>query len=678
MPAIRLDTFKGEIPSYSDNLLPNDASAYALDCHFDDGTLNPIMASLATGESVNSNTKSMYRYEDQYWFSWSIDVDVIKSPVARDPWRRVYWTDGVYPKVTYNTIFNGSGSLPSNSYQLGVPSPTVSPTITQFTPPLDIESAVTVFYLATYVTEAGEEGAPSPVSARVECAPIGVEVDSSSVRNITLSFENGVPKIVDASGLAVTGFTYSSGTLSWSETAPASGKSLSITASQVNNFGAMTPVVRYSVKVVSTAGTPVPNTPVSGAPTITITNDSNNDGYLVPSEIPNNTVQITVLFNHDNLALGGYASLKIVNGGGSNIESESIGQVTLSIQTPGINKSNIQRINLYRTASSGDFLLVANLPLSQSTYVDKLSDGKLGGVLSTETYSMPPDGMKGLCSMPNGICAGFIQNEVLFSEVYLPYAWPEEYRFSIDYDIVAIEPIGSSLVVGTTGDPYLYTGISPGNIAGQKLEISQACVSKASMLNIGYAVIYACPDGLVAVAPDGIRLATEEIIKPMQWRKMLDPSTIKAYRHEAKYIGIHSTGAFIFDIVNGDFRHLNDSWNAGFTDPKDDTLYIVDKTNGSIKRFRGGTTPKTLTWKSKEFDAIAKSFSCCRIVSDDITKVEFNLFVDGSLVFTKPKGQVKQTFTLPFVMGDKWQFELKSDARIESVKIATSKQELKP
>jgi hypothetical protein len=164
----------------------------------------------------------------------------------------------------------------------------------------------------------------------------------------------------------------------------------------------------------------------------------------------------------------------------------------------------------------------------------------------------------------------------------------------------------------------------------------------------------------------------------MQWRNMLDPSTIKADRHEAKYIGVHSTGAFVFDIVNGDFRHLNDSWNAGFTDPKDDTLYIVDKTNGSVKRFRGGNTPKTLTWKSKEFDAIAKSFSCCRIVSDDITKVEFNLFVDGVLAFTKPKGQVKQTFTLPFVMGDKWQFELKSDSRIESVKIATSKQELKP
>lgn len=678
MPVIRLETFKGEIPSYSANLLPNDASAYALDCHFDDGTLNPISVNLDTGSSVNSNTKTLYRYEDQYWFSWSDDVDAIKSPVARDPWRRVYWTDGIYPKVTYNTIFNGAGTLPSNSYKLGVPSPSNSPLISSFTPPLDIESAVTVFYVTTYVTEAGEEGAPSPVSSRVECAPIGVEVDSSSVKNISISIEGGAVKIIDSSGVAVTGFNYSAGTLSWDEKAPALDKSMSVSASQVDVFGAASPSVKYTEKVAATAGTPVPNAPVSGAPPITIVNDANNDGFLTPSEIPNGTIQIQIAFDHTKLSAGGYASLKIVNGGGSDVISEETGQVIVSLQPPGVNLSNIVRTYLYRTAASGDFLLVANLPISQSTYIDKISDGQLGGVLSTETYSMPPEGMKGLCSMPNGICAGFIQNEVLFSEVYLPYAWPEEYRFSIDYDIVAIEPIGSSLVVGTTGDPYLYTGISPGNIAGQKLEIAQACVSKASMVNIGYAVIYACPDGLVAVAPDGIRLATEEIIKPMQWRKMLDPSTIKAFRHEAKYIGIHSTGAFIFDIVNGDFRHLSDTWQAGYTDPQDDSLYIVDKTNGKVKQFRGGVLPRTLTWKSKDFDAIAKSFSCCRIISDDVTKIEFNLYVDGDLVFTKPKGQVKQTFTLPFVMGDKWQFELKSESRIESIKIATSKQELKP
>lgn len=678
MTMIRLDTFKGEIPSYAPNLLPNEAAVIAKDCHFDDGTLNPILNNLDTADTLSTSTKSLFRYEDKYWFSWNEDVDAINSPVARDPYRRVYWTDGVYPKVTYNTIFNGGGNMPVNHYQLGVPAPANAPAIKSFVPAIDAESAVTVFYVTTYVTETGEEGAPSKVSGRVECAPIGVELDPETTRNIAINYDGGSIKIVDADGAVVSGFTYSAGVLSWSEKAPATDKFLTVSASQTDVLGNTSSTNRAKVKVVATPGTSAPNTNVPDAPAITIVNDSNNDGYVVPADIPSGTIQVQIALDDTKLQAGGYSNIAIVNGGGTDDPAQKVvGEVEIELQPPGTNRSNIQRVYLYRTASTGEFMLVANLPIAQASYTDTVPDGNLGAVLSTETYSMPPEEMQGLCSMPNGICAGFVDNEVLFSEVYLPYAWPEEYRFSIDYDIVAIEPIGTSLVVGTKGDPYLYTGISPGNIAGQKLEIAQACVSKHSMLNIGYAVLYACPDGLVAVAPDGIRLATDNIIKPLQWRKMLDPSTIRAFRHEAKYIGLHSRGAFIFDIVSGDFRQLNDDWAAGYTDPKDDSLYIVDKASGKVKRFRGGADHKELTWRSKEYNAISKAFSCCRIESDDISKVSFKLIVDGAVVFSKPEGTVKQTFTLPFVTGDTWQFELGSKARIESFKMATSKQELK-
>lgn len=535
MAMIRIDTFRGQIPSYSPNLLPDTAATLAIDCHFDDGILNPIEQNSGTGKLVPSSTKTMFLYEDQYWFTWSDDVEAVKSPVAKDPYRRVYFTDGVYPKVTYNTIFNGSGRLPAASYQLGVPAPANAPMITSFTPPADQESAVTIFYLLTYVTGIGEEGAPGPVSAEVECHPVGVD--------------NG-------------------------------------------------------------------------------------------------------------------------NGG--------VGQVVLSLQPPGTNRSNIERMRIYRTvtgAGQTEFLLVADIPISQATYTDQIPDGNLGTILETESYSMPPESMRGICNMANGIIAGFDENQILFSEPYLPYAWPEEYRQSVESDIVAIAPIGTSLVVGTKGDPYLFTGISPGNIAGQKLEIAQACVSARSMVNIGPAVIYACPDGLVAVAPDGVRLVTENIITPMQWRKMLDPSTIRAFRHEAKYVAIHSGGAFIFDVTNGDFRKLNDSWKAGYTNPVDDSLFILKDTE--VLQFRGSQQKKNLTWKSKIFDAISKSFSCARIISDDISKVSFRLIVDNHEVMSIPAGSVQQTFTLPSVLGDKWQFEIQSSSRIESVKIATSKQELR-
>lgn len=689
MALINISTFKGEIPSYAANLLPDPAAVKAMDCHFDDGTLNPIEINLDTTKTIPSSTKTMFLYEDQYWFSWADDVDAMRSPIARDPYRRVYWTDGVYPKVTYNTIFNGSGRLPATSYQLGVPAPENAPVITSFTDPVDEESAVSVFYVTTYVTGIGEEGAPSEVSARVVCAPIGVELEPGTIRDITISYDSGNIKMIDKEGNAVSGLKYtkapdpndsnkSIGTLIWEEVAPIDGNKLEVKCSQMDSFGTRSDTNTATVTVSNTPAVTGANPQLPNAPKITITSDSNDDGILVPSEIVDGKISVSIELDDTKLAIGGYIDLDIANGGTTSSATPEVGKVELSLQPPGVNRSNIQRIKIYRTvtgAGLADFLEVADIPISQATYIDKISDGRLGGVLSTETYAMPPDEMQGLCSMANGICAGFVDNEVLFSEVYLPYAWPEAYRFSIDYDIVAIEPIGTSLVVGTKGDPYLYTGISPENIAGQKLEIAQACVSKRSMVNIGPAVVYACPDGLVAIAPDGVRMATENIIKPLQWRKMLDPSTINAYRYESKYIAVHSKGAFVFDLIEGDFREISDTWVAGFTEPKDDTLYILK--NGKVMKFRGGATNKDLTWRSKEFTAIARSFSCCRIESEDITQVSFKLIVDGAVVMDKAKGTVIQTFTLPAIRGDKWQFELGSQSRIESIKLATSKQELR-
>jgi len=677
MPAIKLSTFKGEIPSFSPNLLPGDASVFALDCHFDDGVLNPIDTSLDTGFDVRQSTQTLFRYEDAYWFQWDIDVDAIKSPVARDPFRRVYWTDGDYPKVTYNTTFNGSGALPVSSFQLGVPAPSTAPTISSFTPPADDESATTVFYVTTYVTAAGEEGAPSNVSASVTCSPIGVKIAAEEYEIVaTVSYVNNIIKIVDKYGKALTKFSYAGGVLSWYADVPASGMEVSISATQQDVNGVTTPEGSYKATVTGTASAGANNP--SGAPVANITSDANANGILEQIEIASGTINMEVTLDDTKLLAGGYAIVKM-NVTTKDPTNISVGQVTLTIQPPGTNRSNIERIKIYRTVTGGglsEFLAVAEIPISQATFIDNRPDVSLAGTLATQTYDMPPDEMKGLCSMANGICAGFVDNQILFSEAYLPYAWPEAYRLSIDYDIVAIEPIGTSLVVGTKGDPYLYTGISPANIAGQKLEIAQSCVSKKSMVNIGPAVIYACPDGLIAIAPDGVRMATENIIKPMQWRALLDPSTIKGFRHEGKYIGVHSTGAFIFDLIAGDFRRLNDSWTAGYTDPKDDTLYVVNA--GNVIKFRGGTDKKKLKWKSKEFEAVSSAFSCCRIVANDLSLVSFKLFADGVEVFNKPVGQVIQTFTLPSVRADKWQFEIESTSRVESIKIATSKQELKP
>ncbi|ENO7252719.1 hypothetical protein ACBP17_005228, partial [Escherichia coli] len=111
---------------------------------------------------------------------------------------------------------------------------------------------------------------------------------------------------------------------------------------------------------------------------------------------------------------------------------------------------------------------VAELDASVLSYTDKIPAKNLGPSLATWDYLPPPENMTGLCLMANGIAAGFAGNEVMFSEAYLPYAWPEVNRHTTAEDIVAICPLGTSLVVATKGEPYLFSGVSPSTISGSR------------------------------------------------------------------------------------------------------------------------------------------------------------------------------------------------------------------
>ena len=115
MPAISVKTFAGERPKIDPRLLPNESASKAYGCHFDNGNLSPLRLPELTDVSVISNAKTIYHYLDQYWFSWNKAVNAVASPIANDPWQRVYFTGDGYPKVTNNAIFSGS-NMPASAY----------------------------------------------------------------------------------------------------------------------------------------------------------------------------------------------------------------------------------------------------------------------------------------------------------------------------------------------------------------------------------------------------------------------------------------------------------------------------------------------------------------------------------------------------------------------------------
>lgn len=184
---ITIDTFGGMTPIIAPHLLPANAAQVARDARLMYGDIRPMRGLTTVGSAPKVGTKlSIYRlgqdlaFEDRYWLHFTTDTDVVKGPIAGDVSERTYMTDGVAPKKTNNLLATnnaypsgaGGGQYPINTYELGVPAPTNTPSpAVNGTATNANDTAVSYLYVQTYVTSWGEESAPSPVSAPANIKP---------------------------------------------------------------------------------------------------------------------------------------------------------------------------------------------------------------------------------------------------------------------------------------------------------------------------------------------------------------------------------------------------------------------------------------------------------------------------------------------------------------------------
>lgn len=168
----------------------------------------------------------------------------------------------------------------------------------------------------------------------------------------------------------------------------------------------------------------------------------------------------------------------------------------------------------------------------------------------------------------------------VFSEPGFPHAWPIEYQLTTDSPIKGIGAFGNSLLVTTEKNPYYVTGIHPGSVTMTKLELNQSCVSKDSVVDMGDTVMYASPDGLIAVGTNGVRKVTDKIFNREEWQK-LTPSSIKAFYWEDMYIGFYDTGttsggfAVSPNKIDSGVIFFDTFATAGYSDLEEDILYLV-------------------------------------------------------------------------------------------------------
>lgn len=363
--------------------------------------------------------------------------------------------------------------------------------------------------------------------------------------------------------------------------------------------------------------------------------------------------------------------------------------VTFSSPPGGAYSWDLVRLYRLNTGSDGAaFQFVAEVPTGTTSYTDTKSNDDLAEVLPSDTWNPPPDDdyptgpLRGLIALPNGSLAGFTGPTLCLSEPYLPHAWPFDNRYPIDRDIVAIGRVSNGVVLLTEAMPYLASGTDPSAISLMPLPESQACLSKRSVVDMGGFLLYASPEGLVAVDGSTVKVVTEGMFDEADWRVRFKPSSIIGCYWENKYIGFYDNGdeqgGFIYSPGSDGaaFSLLDQHATAGHYDAETDQLYL--NIDGDLKVFSHPDEPEaSYVWHSRVYRSTAPvPMAAIRLVADGSVTVQ--VFGDGELVMDESllvSGSVTERLPSGY-RAKEWSVRLSGIATVEQIDLVTSVREL--
>lgn len=295
------------------------------------------------------------------------------------------------------------------------------------------------------------------------------------------------------------------------------------------------------------------------------------------------------------------------------------GQIDLSTIATAPVGHGITHVWIYRikTGTAGaEYQFVKEISNGTATTSETVADASLLDVLESEDYDVPPDDMKGLLMLPNGVAVGFSGNEICFSVPYQVHAFPVDYRHAVPYKIVGIKNIGLMVVAATEGYAYTLNGQDPAFASPDRDDMIYPCLSKNGMVSSDPGVIYPSHDGLVLITPGGKgALLTEAIFSREEWDSYY-PSTIRAVSYRNRYGASFHNGGDADAISNDSFMldhndpasgvvgafggshclyvdHINGNFYYAATDSVDGKNYVY-QWDAQVARV-------SYLWKSKKF-----------------------------------------------------------------------------
>lgn len=333
-------------------------------------------------------------------------------------------------------------------------------------------------------------------------------------------------------------------------------------------------------------------------------------------------------------------------------------------------------------------------------FTDDFNYRSLLNILTSNDYDAPPENLQGVTVIQNNIMAGFVGNDIYFTEPNQFHAWPVKYKISLEYNIVGMVALGTDLLVLTEGFPYVISGSDPAVLSVTRYSTNYPCLSKRSIVQTDAGVMYSTHEGLaIASFVGGVQIATAPAHSPDTWNEALDPSTIVGTFYDSMYFGSHSTGAFFYrrsqdGQTPGDFVNHELTFTATWFDPQTGALYYVTGDDGDIVRWDDPAQPNAdFAWKSKVFiSQVPFNMGAARVVADytgiavspiwgdydvawgsaDIDwyvsePITFKLYANKSLIFTTSRSN-SDVFRLPAgYKTDTYEVEVDGTIRVRAI-----------
>ena len=279
----------------------------------------------------------------------------------------------------------------------------------------------------------------------------------------------------------------------------------------------------------------------------------------------------------------------------------------VSMEGPPTGQYNITHKRLYISAVDANGTAVLRfwkeISAGETSYSAELDLTLLGEALPENPLIPPPESLFGLMAHPGGFLIGFVDQQVYRSETFKPYGWP--YFSPVADDIVGGAVSGQATIICTKGSTYLATQADPITFTPVRLDGFQPCSSKRSIAVLSGGVVYASPDGLVAVSEAGLTVITEQLLTRDQWQAYNPASMMTVVHDDRAFIFFDNgvkKGSLILDKGPDGLSLIETTIHAtaAYVDERRDELFLVVE-QGKVHKWEGGAGHLVATYTSRKF-----------------------------------------------------------------------------